>query len=128
MQKIMHREVVDYISNDSSNLYLVSLMSSNIWQDAYGIFEPMLPNTMSNICFMGCCFAFTPEWDKTLERWNIDNPYTDCINNEHIYIIDNKHIDSIVAYINRHYDPNAKAVLINTLNGCSFYQIVSQTP
>ena len=123
-----HREVVDYISNDSSNLYLVSLMSSNIWQDAYGIFEPMLPNTMSNICFMGGCFAFTPEWDKTLERWNIDNPYTDCINNEHIYIIDNKHIDSIVAYINRHYDPNAKAVLINTLNGCSFYQIVSQTP
>ena len=121
-----HRSTANIIANDDSHLYLVSLMSSDIWRDSYSIFEPIKPGTMSNVCFLGGCFAFTPEWDRMLERWDISNPYIDCINNESIYILDNKHINSIVAYINRHYDPNAKALPVNVVDGCAIYQIVSE--
>lgn len=128
IQSAQHRRIAEFIANDTSHLYLVSLRSSGIWQDAYGLFEPLKPNSMSNICFLGGCFAFTPEWDKTLKRWEIENPYTDCINNENIYVLDNTHIDLIIAYINRHYDENAKAVPVNIMEDCAVYQIISDSP
>ena len=45
----------------------------------------------------------------TLKKYDVTNPYRDCIDNEKVYIIDND-INLTINYIREYYDMKATAV------------------
>ena len=56
-----------------------------------------------------------PVIEELLESYGIENPYRDIIGSDSIYLIDNN-IEQTMRHINRYYDPDAVAVLIEPLS------------
>ena len=116
-------EVVRTIHNDQDHIYIEDLASSIVPLKAmFNVFDDKLLN---NRIFLGGWITNAAFNREIKERYNIHNPYKDCINNDKAIIISNR-IDMIVKYINDYYDSNAQAVLIKQDSLAKYYKIVSK--
>lgn len=64
--------------------------------------------------------------EEELASNNITNPYRDLIDQEHVYIVDNK-IDLTLKYIKEYYQENVEAELVKESGNVKVYQIKSIT-
>ena len=117
------RSFVEELAQDRDHLYLVKI-GYMLTSKAYGMFDRMPEGTLDNIYLMGGWDCSTPEAQDSAALYGVTNPYRDMIDNPAVYIVDDK-IDLTLAYLQKYYAPEAKAVLIRKSDGRNIYQIVT---
>ncbi len=121
--KLNSREVFSVIANDPEHMYFSTSFGLSFSQ-AYTIFDDVPVGDGENFYPIGGWTSYAPFELAKLEKFNINNPLSDIINNDSVYIIDDN-IDATIAYIRKHYDENAEAILVNEINAYCIYKIVS---
>lgn len=116
--------VVEEIAEDKEHLYLSKAFTIS-HAKAYGIFESIPVGVADNVFPLGGWTAQSEPYMNVLEKYGVDNPFRDVINNDKIYLID-RDIDSTMEYINTWYDENAEAVYQRNIGKHSVYKIVSE--
>ena len=66
-----------------------------------------------------------PIWKAKLAEYNIENPYRDLINKEHVYLVDHK-IDLTLQYIREYYNENVEAEKLQDNGRWPVYRLVSK--
>ena len=112
------------VSVDPDGLYLAKL--GTISYNSFGIFSAVPEGTFENVVWYGGWEMGNPLWKKKLAEYNITNPYRDLIDQEHVYIVDNK-IDLTLKYIKEYYQENVEAELVKESGNVKVYQIKSIT-
>ena len=110
------------VSVDPDGLYLAKL--GTISYNSFGIFSSVPEGIFENVVWYGGWEMGNPLWKKKLAEYNITNPYRDLIDQEHVYIVDNK-IDLTLKYIKEYYQENIEAVLVKESGNVKVYQIKS---
>ena len=113
------------VSEDKEKLYLCSVPSAGTYANAYGVWDIVPCGFQSNISPLGGWGTNAPFSQYVLNVYQVGNPFRDVVDNPNIYLIDNYHINEIVAYIQRHYNENAYARLVKQVDGASIYHIVT---
>lgn len=117
------RTVLEEIHADTNHLYLTRYKTVS-YAKAYGVWDSIPFGMGSNTYPLGGWTAQTPLYLSVLDKYEIENPFRDMINNEKVYLIDGD-IDSTMNYVHMWYDAEAEAVLVKTLGNYSIYQIQS---
>lgn len=92
--------------------------------------QPTLLNCLprranDNICSLGDCITGSPIVKQQMEKYGINNPYKDVINNENVLIVDylGNSIDNVITYIKDYYDAKAQYQCIDSIGDYSIYRI-----
>lgn len=101
-------ELNDFV-NDKQNLYL---LDTEHFDNAmgYDVFHPRQAGYFDNLVFLGGWLSNSPYQLRTLERYEIENPYRDMVNNDRIFLAGSVNIHDVNKYINMHYDVYARLV------------------
>ena len=103
-----------YIRTTDENLdYVTALFADN---DVY---------KGENILALGGWTVKMPLRENLKERYGIQNPFKDIINNEKAYLIinDEETLNTIMEYIHYHYDPSAKTEKVKTIESNKTYTV-----
>lgn len=112
-------------ASDTDHLYLTKAGLYAI-SPGYGPLSLVPVDVASNTGVLGGWPAGSPAYNAALARYDVTNPYRDCINNDKVYLIDND-INLTLNYIREYYDMNAQAREIGLFDDKNtMYQIVSE--
>jgi hypothetical protein len=76
---------------------------------------------------LGGWSLYHPSIEHVLEKYGIENPYPDMIDNESVLLIDND-VERTIAYLREYYNEDATAEKLEELSsetGLNIYRIVS---
>lgn len=118
------RTVIEEIDADDEHLYLTKVFTIS-FAKAYDIFDSIPVGIGDNMYPLGGWTAQTVPYMDVLEKYGVDNPFRDIINNEKVYLID-QNIDMTMEYIHTWYDEDAEAVPVKQIGKHSVYKIVSE--
>lgn len=90
-------EYMQAMSADKEHLYMLSTAKTNEI-NGYDIWHPREKNFFSNIATFGGWYNGSPQYKETLKNYGIENPMTDIVNREDIYV-DYHNIENICNYI-----------------------------
>lgn len=112
------------ILQDDKHVYLAKLdtTADGLWSP----FEPYGKGYWDRIVLLGGFDCLHPTIMENLAQYGVKNPYRDCVGNSKVYLIEDN-IDLTLQYIQEHYDPKAKARLVEPLStetGLSIYRIL----
>ena len=112
------------ILQDEKHVYLAKLdtTADGLWSP----FEPYAKGYWDRIVLLGGFDCLHPTIMENLAQYGVKNPYRDCVGNSKVYLIEDN-IDLTLQYIREHYDPKAKARLVEPLStetGLSIYRIL----
>lgn len=118
---LAERSVIEEVSRDKEHLYLtrVGVLS---FSEAYGVFDPQPFKIADNIYPLGGWGSATPAYLRVLRNYGVDNPFRDMIDNDTVYLMDNK-IEDTLAYLRRWYKADAQAELVKEIDGHKIYSI-----
>lgn len=119
-QKYLRDAFLDIVSVDPDGLYLAKL--GTITYTGYGMFSAVPEGTFENVVWYGGWEMGNPLWVKKMAEYQVSNPYRDLIDQEHVYIVDDK-IDLTLKYIKEYYQKDVKAELIKESAYLKVYQI-----
>lgn len=112
------------VASDQDHLYL-SKAGLYAISPGYGPLSLVPLDVASNMCVLGGWPAGSPAYAAVLEKYGVENPYRDCVNNDKVYLIDND-INLTLNYIREYYDMDAEAKEIGLFDDKNkMYQIVS---
>lgn len=120
-----NRETFDIIRADDAHTYLIDLRAGGLARYAFKTSEPYPAGSAENMVCTGGWQVFSPVWYQQIARRGIKNPFSDCIDNDGVFYLDNRHIADTVKYIQRHYDGKATSTLAKVINGNRIYRITS---
>ncbi len=122
----VNHEVLDEIYEDKDHLYMSRTLLP-LWKIYYTPYSGIRKGAMDNYSMLGDWIANTPLYVKVINNYGINNPYKDLINNEKAYFIGYQDdMSQVLAYLQRHYDPNTQAELIRTSGPYYIYSFVSK--
>ena len=123
--KNRYQEFYTLTTEDSGKLYLQN--TGSIFNDqAYSMWD-VIPEGMShNRVSLGNWLTGSPLTLSILQNYSVENPFSDLINHPDVYLINNYGIDTELAYIQRHYEENAKGALVKNINGFSVYRVFTE--
>jgi len=118
------RAAYERILADKEHLYLAKLdaVTDGLWSP----FEPYGQGYWDRIVLLGGFDCLHPAIMENLARYGVENPFRDCVGNRRVYILEDD-IDLTLQYIHEHYDPDARAELvepISTETGLDIYRIL----
>lgn len=114
--------ILEEINNDKEHFYFMTVISEHVSEIlGYNPFENISPLNGENFSSVG---GFWPSEITLRKKCNMNNPFSDVVNNDSVYWID-ENIDETIAYINKHYDKNANAIFVKQVADCKIYKIVS---
>jgi hypothetical protein len=119
------RDVLETIHADSEHLYLTKIKTIS-YAKAYGVWDSIPFGIGDNMYPLGGWTVQSVPYMSVLDKYHVDNPFRDMINNENIYLIDND-IDLTLSYLRKWYDADAEAVLVNKIGQYSVYRIQSDS-
>ena len=117
------RAVCNAVHGDQDHLYLLRTSGLPFGQ-AYNAFADVPFGIADNIYPLGSWTSRTPFKDSVLEKYDIENPIKDMIDDPDVYIVD-PDIGSTLAYIRKWYAPNAEAIPFEIHPGVPLYKIKS---
>lgn len=117
------RAVLDAVQYDSEHLYLTKPKMVS-FSKAYSVFDRIPSGSAKNLYSLGGWSSKSPVYSQVLESFGITNPFRDAIDNEKVYLVDNK-IELTMKYIRKYYDPDAEAVPVFVYAPYQVYQIVT---
>lgn len=122
----INHEVLDEIYEDKEHLYMSRTLLP-LWKIYYTPYSGIRKGAMGNYSMLGDWIANTPLYVDVINKYGISNPYRDLINNNQAYFIGyQEDMDLVLAYLQRHYDPNAQAHLVRNSGPYYIYSIVSK--
>ena len=83
----------------------------------YGLrsrFGPYAKGYCDRIVLLGGFDCLHPTIMENLARYGVENPFRDCVGNDRVYLIEDD-IELTLRYLREHYDPHAKAALVEPL-------------
>lgn len=89
------------------------------------MFENMPVGVLDNICNLGGWECNLPNQIYNMQKYNVENPYRDAIDNENVIWIDDK-IGLTIRYIRTYYNKNAEAEFIREVGDAKLYRIVTK--
>ena len=109
---------------DQDHVYLAKLdaVTDGLWSP----FEPYANGYWDRIVLLGGFDCLHPTIMENLARYGVENPFRDCVGNDRVYLIEDD-IELTLRYLREHYDPHAKAELVEPLStetGMSIYRIL----
>ena len=114
---------LEAVETDPEGLYLAKV--GTITYTGYGILDTVPEGRFENVVWYGGWEMGNPLWQKKMAEYDVVNPYRDLIDQEHVYLVDNK-IDLTVKYIQKHYQKNVEAELVKEAGYLQVYQIKSK--
>ena len=121
--RVNARKVCEAVNGDQDHIYFLRTSGLPFGQ-AYNAFADMPFGIADNMFPLGSWTCRTPFKDSVLEKYGIENPIKDMIDDENAYIVDPE-IDSTLAYIRRWYAPDAVAIPFDIHPGVPLYKIKS---
>lgn len=115
-----YKNIIEHIENDPEHYYLCDFFSTI--QTLYYYYTPWerLPLNYwnDNYSYLGGCTMGYPDNEKCWEENGINglNPYKSFIN-DNVYVVDNYFIKYKLAYLRKHYYPNATVELVDEIDG-----------
>lgn len=85
------------MSADKEHLYMLSTVKTNEI-NGYDVWHPREKDFFSNISTFGGWYNGSPQYKETLKNYGVENPMTDIVNREDIYV-DYHNIENICSYI-----------------------------
>lgn len=123
--KSSQKAAVELLLEDEEHLYLCKVWS--IDHEIYGPLETAPAGFADKIVLLGGWSLYHPSIEHVLEKWGIENPYPDMIDDPQVLLID-KDIERTVEYLQKYYEPSARAEKLEELSadtGLEIYRIVS---
>lgn len=112
------------ISENEKDLYVFTMESGDYrLSKVYNFWEVSQRGIASNVYHTGGWEIKCPITNSVLETHDVTNIYKDSIDNPHIYFVSMDDAEITEAYIQRHYNPEAKFCLVNEIDGQAIYQI-----
>ena len=124
--KSSQKAAVEKLLEDEEHLYLCKVWS--IDHQIYGPLETAPQGFADRIVLLGGWSLYHPSIEHVLEKYGIENPYPDMIDNPQALLID-KDIERTVEYLRKYYEPSARAEKLEELStetGLEIYRIVSE--
>ena len=124
--KSSQKAAVELLLEDEEHLYLCKVWS--IDHEIYGPLETAPAGFADKIVLLGGWSLYHPSIEHVLEKWGIENPYPDMIDDPQVLLID-KDIERTVEYLQKYYEPSARAEKLEQLSadtGLEIYRIVSE--
>lgn len=123
-QKYLREGFEDIVSVDPEGLYLAKL--GTITYTGYGMFSPVPEETFENVVWYGGWEMGNPLWVDKMAEYHVTNPYRDLIDQEHVYIVDDK-IDLTLKYIKEYYQKDVEAELVKKSTYLKVYRIKTKS-
>ena len=128
-------QFINLTVSDKDKIY-ISVINSNHYFESHSdtdkssmveFFEPMKPYQTDNLFTLGGWNCYSEINLSVLDRYNIENPYRDCIDNENVvFLSQDPYIRKLlIKYIDNHYHPNAQIDLVKTINGYKQWRIIT---
>ncbi len=116
-------EAIKTIREDEGHLY-VRTTDENL-DYVSGLFLKEESYVKDNVLSLGGWMVNTPIRNKIKEKYGINNPFSDIINNDRVYLIisEEEKLQTILRYIKYHYDPNAKAESVTQIRSNKIYEV-----
>lgn len=127
-QRKEYRELFKQISADSENMYITSIqgMGGEIL-NAYGIWDTVEEGELGNIYIDGGWCSGAPSAKEGLKRHGLSNGFSDVINADNVYIIEENTDNDYFKYIRDNYTNGSMEVIeTGKIGKWSIYQIKSQ--
>lgn len=122
-RKYLRDSFLDAVSIDPDGLYLAKV--GTISYTGYGILDAVPEGRFENVVWYGGWEMGNPLWQEKMAEYGVSNPYRDLIDQEHVYLVDNK-IDLTVKYIRQYYKKKVEAELVKEAGYLQVYQIKSK--
>lgn len=116
------RDFYQSVSEDKKHLYITD-NATDLSTYSYDVFRSYPEGYLDNLAYFGYWLTNSPIEHRILNQYQVTNPYTACLENKNIYIIDNTTIDQKLIYIREHYNSEAQLHLIENRNGFNIYMI-----
>ena len=123
-QKYLREGFEDIVSVDPEGLYLAKL--GTITYTGYGMFSPVPEGTFENVVWYGGWEMGNPLWVDKMAEYHVTNPYRDLIDQEHVYIVDDK-INLTLKYIKEYYQKDVEAELVKESTYLKVYRIKTKS-
>ncbi len=123
-QKYLREGFEDIVSVDPEGLYLAKL--GTITYTGYGMFSSVPEGTFENVVWYGGWEMGNPLWVDKMAEYHVTNPYRDLIDQEHVYIVDDK-IDLTLKYIKEYYQKDVEAELVKKSTYLKVYRIKTKS-
>lgn len=123
-QKYLREGFEDIVSVDPDGLYLAKL--GTITYTGYGMFSPVPEGTFENVVWYGGWEMGNPLWIDKMAEYHVTNPYRDLIDQEHVYIVDDK-INLTLKYIKEYYQKDVEAELVKESTYLKVYRIKTKS-
>lgn len=122
------KAIMDVLSRDKDNLYVTISNESVYSKWSFDTFEVIPKNYFSNIYTLG-----SYPWGShriALERYNVKNIYKELVNADNIYFfvsddLEDKGVNSVLTYINEHYDKKAEFEKVQEIDYINIYRCIS---
>ena len=121
----IYEELLSRIENDSEHVYLIdvlSLVNANLNYNPW--VRPGNGQSVSGSHTLGGCLMMQyPDETYWYEYNGIDSvdPFRSLVN-ENVYVIDSDYYELKLAYLRRHYYPDAQLELVGEENGCKIWK------
>ena len=118
------RAAYETLLGDTEHVYLAKLgaVTDGLWSP----FEPYGKGYWDRIVLLGGFDCLHPAIMENLAGYDVSVPYRDCVGNRKVCLIEDD-IELTLQFIHEHYDPRAKAELVEPLStetGMSIYRIL----
>jgi hypothetical protein len=117
--------LIDFMENDSEGYYLLDF--SSCIQLIYYDYKPWIRMEQGyfdeNYMYLGGVLMQYPAERELFSRHGLDpdNPYKDIVK-DGIYVVDNRYSDVKLQYLRKYYYPNARKVLVDTIDGFKIWK------
>ena len=119
-------EVEKCFIEDKQHTYFTMGRGNLVLCDEYGVYERFEKNHFSNVMKITSWDANSPSMKQRLIDLGIHNFYEDIIDNPNYYLARPGDLENEIAYIRKHYNANAQAILVKDINDYKVYRIVSR--
>lgn len=118
------RAYFELLSQDDENLYVAAISdNAYVLSSSYSLFDVAEENSASNLYYLGGWNLMLPVTQQTLKNYNIDNIYTDSINNPNVLFATGGKTKKILSYIRRNYNKKAEMDLVKVVENQTIYRL-----
>lgn len=118
-------KIVEMISSDKDHIYFSTVLGFST-DNLFDIWNRPSEYLLSNLYSLGGWQTNSPLTNAVKEKYGIENPFRDCIDNEKVYLILGDQKDITEDYIKRNYNENAELVAVKEIEEEVIYQVVER--
>lgn len=127
--KVMTPDIEEIVREDKDHAYVFSTLDKRYDVD---YLKPLkAPELHPNVFTFGSWGTKSPYLNDRMKEYGLNNVFSDIIDNEDVYVIDNSNAEKMEDYLNRWYgkDLNGKKVRyekVDDIGGSKFWRVVTE--